>query len=213
MPLSAGQIRDLVAFGREQSGVEFKSTGPRKDPVLRAKVIRAMLAMANRRDGGSVIIGVKESSGILEVAGLTSLDALTWNHDSLADSVAEYADPRVVFDSYTVEVDGQTTLVIEVEEFTDAPVVCKRTYNDGKSAILRQGAVYVRSNRKPESREVANYDEMRELLDIATDKGVRRFVSRARAAGLGPAAFGHDPASGGADERAVAAFRAERGEL
>lgn len=179
--------------------------------MLRAKVIRGMLAMANRRDGGTVIIGVAEGGPTAALDGLSVADADTWKHDNLADSVAEYADPRLAFNSYLVEVDGHRVLAIEVEESADVPVLCKRTYQDGKSVILRDGALYVRSNRKPESREIANYDEMREVLDIATDKGVRRFVARARAAGLEAADPGLDRAATGVKH--AAAFQAERGDL
>lgn len=205
MPLSVEDIRALIAFGREQSGVEFKSAGDRADPALRGKVIRGMLAMANRRDGGTVIVGVREDPAGLALDGLDATQLASWKHDSLADTVAEYADPRVAFDSYAVTVDANTLFVIEVREFADVPVICKRTMQEGKTLLLRDGAMYVRSNRKPESREVANYDEMRELLDIATDKGVREFVSRARGAGLDVATT---PRVDSAE-----AFRAERGDL
>jgi len=165
-----------------------------------------MLAMTNRRDGGTVIVGVREETTGLILDGVTPLQATSWTHDDLSDTAAEYANPRVVFNSYTVVLDGQTVVVIEVEEFADVPVVCKRTLQEGKQLLLRDGAVYVRSNRKPESREVANYDEMRELIDIAIDKGVRRFVARARVAGL-------DVAGAPPPEDGESAFRAERGDL
>lgn len=185
MPLSDAEIKDLVAFGREQSGVEFKSAGVRTDSPFKGKIVRGMLAMANRRDGGLLLVGIREDANTqLKIEGLNSTQIATWKHDHIADTVAEYADPRVRFDSYVVEVDGLNVLVIAVSEFTDVPVVCKRALSDGARQILRDGAVYVRSNRKPESREVANYDEMRELLDIATDKGVRRFTTRASIVGL-----------------------------
>ncbi len=207
MPLSAADVNDLLAFGREQPGVEFKSAGSRTtDSTLRAKVVRAVLAMANRRDGGTVIIGVKEVANGLALDGLSAPQAASWKHDDLADTVAEYADPRVAFDSYALDVNGSTLIVISVEEFADVPVVCKRNFQDGKQLILRDGAVYVRSNRKPESREVANYDEMRELLDVATDRGVRRFVARATEAGLVIGA-------GQTTKAAADAFKAERGDL
>jgi predicted HTH transcriptional regulator len=207
MPLSATDLKDLLAFGREQGGAEFKSAGSRTaDPTLRAKVVRGILAMANRRDGGTVVVGVREDANGLALDSLNAQQAASWKHDDLADTVAEYADPRVVFDSYTVDVDGVTVVVISVNEFADVPVVCKRTFQDGTKLILRDGAVYVRSNRKPESREVANYDEMRELLDIATDKGVRRFVARATEAGL---VIG----SGTTTKAAADAYKTERGDL
>jgi predicted HTH transcriptional regulator len=205
MPLSSEDIRALIAFGREQSGVEFKSAGDRSDPALRGRVIRGMLAMANRRDGGTVIVGVREEPTGLRLDGLDAMQITSWKHDSLSDTVAEYADPRIGFDSYPIAVDGHALLVIEVREFSEVPVICKRTMQEGKTLVLRDGAMYVRSNRKPESREVASYDEMRELLDIATDKGVRAFVSRARGAGL-DVTFAPGPDN-------AAAFRAERGDL
>jgi len=202
--LSPDQIRELIGFGREQAGVEFKSAGDLSEPHLRAKVVRGMLAMGNRRDGGLLIVGIRDDGTTLYLDGLTPSQASSWAHDTLADTVAEYADPRLGFDSYRVTVDGHEVLVISVAEFTDVPVVCRRTLTVGKSAILRDGAVYLRSNRKPESREVANYDEMRELIELATDKGVRRFVTRARESGLEAAERGVD---------ADAAYRAERGDL
>lgn len=184
MPLSALDIRSLIALGRERSGVEFKGAGSRTDSPFKGKVVRGILAMANRRDGGLVLLGIKEQSdGGLAIEGLAPDQLATWRHDHLADTVAEYADPRIEFDSYFVDVDGQTIVVIAISEFPEFPVICKRALSDGRP-LLRDGAVYVRSNRKPESREVANYDEMRELLEMATDKGIRRFLTRASAVGL-----------------------------
>lgn len=207
MPASDKQIREFLAFGREQSAVEFKSAGALTTPGLRAKVVRAMLAMTNRRDGGVVIVGVAERDGVPQLDGLSEDDAATWKHDNLADAAAEYADPRISFSSALVDVDGARVLVIQIDEFDDAPVICRRDMTEGRQSILRSGAVYVRSNRKPESREVANYDEMRELLDVATDRGVRRFVARARSAGLDVSA---SPMSVLDSE---AAYSAERGDL
>ncbi len=47
----------LLALGYETNGVEFKGRGNRTDSAFLAGVIRAILGMANRRDGGLVIIG------------------------------------------------------------------------------------------------------------------------------------------------------------
>lgn len=53
------QFVELLALGHEQQGVEFKGPGPRTDKYLQGKVLRAILGMANRRDGGHIIIGVE----------------------------------------------------------------------------------------------------------------------------------------------------------
>lgn len=205
MAFSATDIKELLALGKEQSGVEFKRSGSLDDAPFKGKVVRGILAMANRRDGGTVIVGVKEESSTLALEGLSPEQQSTWKHDHLADAIAEYADPRAEFDSYALDVDGHCLLVIGVREFRDVPVICKRALGDDKRSLLRDGAVYVRSNRKPESREIANFDETRELLELATDKGVRSFVARASVGGL---VLSTSPRISASD-----AFMAERGDL
>lgn len=181
---SLEQIREIIARGAEQSGVEFKTAGVRDDPAIRGKVVRAILAMANRRDGGLVVLGVSDNGGAIALSGLTRLQADSWRPDHVGDTVAEYADPRVVFEVVELTLDEHLLVIIVVQPFDDVPVICKRTLQDGRRLILRSGAVYVRSNRKPESREIANFDEMRSLIDLATDREVRRFVARATQAGM-----------------------------
>lgn len=176
------EFREKLAFGREQSGVEFKGPGSRtENRQLQAKVIRAMLSMANRRDGGLVIIGVAEDdAGALLLSGLTDKDLATWNYDDLADAVASYADPSVGFDIEIKNYEGKNYLVIIVNEFEDVPVICKRDL----TGVLRDGACYVRTRRKPETSEIPTQSEMRDLLDLAIVKKLRNFVSTANAAGV-----------------------------
>jgi len=176
------EFREILAFGREQHGVEFKRGGSRKtDKRLLAKVIRAVLSMANRRDGGRVIVGVAEDNvGNLISNGILEEDLQSWKHDNLADSVAEYADPSVSFETEIFVFEGKNFLLIEVDEFEDIPVICKKDFEN----VLRSGACYVRARRKPETVEIPTQADMRDLLDLAIDKGVRKFVSRAERSGL-----------------------------
>ena len=67
-----------------------------------------------------------------------------------------------------------------VEEFSDIPVLCKRSYDN----VLRDGACYVRTRRKPETSEIPTQADMRDLLDLAIDKGVSKFLNRAQRVGL-----------------------------
>ena len=70
-------------------------------------------------------------------------------------------------------------MIIHVEEFADVPILCKRSYDD----VLREGACYVRSRRKPETSEIPTIADMRDLLDLAIDKGVAHYLDRARRIG------------------------------
>jgi predicted HTH transcriptional regulator len=179
------ELSALLQLDREQSGVEFKGPLARTDKVFFAKVTRAVLGMSNRRDGGVVVIGVEDVGGVLTPVGLTDEVLKTWVYDHVADGFAEYGDPSVAFDMSVVELDGKKFVVLRIEEFGEVPVLCRKSYGTKNGeVILRGGACYVRPRRKPETVEVATYADMRDLLDLATDKNVRRFVERAYGSGL-----------------------------
>jgi predicted HTH transcriptional regulator len=174
------EFEALLAAGHEQRGVEFKGPGPRSDKRFFARVVRAVLGMANRRDGGLVIIGVEDDRGQLKGIGLTPSQLSTWKYDDVADALAVYADPSVSFDLETVQISPCSYIVLRVQEFEDVPVLCNREYLD----IVRKGACYVRSRRKPETSEIPSQADMRDLIELATEKRLRRFVAEAQAAGL-----------------------------
>jgi predicted HTH transcriptional regulator len=186
------EFESLLAQGYETNGVEFKGPWIRTDKLFLAKVVRSILGMANRRDGGLVIIGVEESNK-LEPVGLSDEQAESWlNYDDLSASVDDYASPNVRFDHELRTFWGKKFVFIRVHEFDDIPILCAKDYNEfGKtSPILRRGACYVRARHKPETSEIPSEEEMRELLELAIDKGVRKFVTRAQKAGMFPAIQG-----------------------
>ncbi len=174
------EFADYLALDHELQGVEFKGPGQRSDKQLFAKVVRAVLGMTNRRDGGLVIIGVDDNGGVLTQVGLNAADLSTWKYDDVADSFAAYADPSVSFELEIREHDGKNYVVLQVQEFEEIPVLCKKDYPQ----VLRAGACYVSSRRKPETTEIPSQADMRDLLDLATEKRLRRFVAQIRAAGL-----------------------------
>lgn len=175
------EFKEIMARGREQRGVEFKQGGSRKDKRLLTKVVRAIIGMANRRDGGYVIVGVSEGESNIPIFdGVSNEDLFTWTSDTLADSLAEYADPGVNFDLKIIEFENKKYVAIVVHEFEDIPVICKKDYPD----VLRAGACYVRTRRKPETLDIPTQTDMRDVLDLAIEKGVRRFVAQAQASGM-----------------------------
>ena len=171
---------EIMGLDHELNGVEFKSPGPMSNRRLVMQVIKAILGMSNRRDGGKIIIGVGDNQGVLNPIGLTPLELSEWTPDAVADQVANYADPNATFTLEKREYEGNSYVVLTVEEFSDVPVLCKRDYGD----VLRAGACYVRPRRKPETTEIPTQADMRDLLDLAIEKGVTRFLERARRVGL-----------------------------
>lgn len=182
-------FESLLDLGYETNGVEFKGPGARTDKPFHAKVVRAVLGMANRRDGGLVIIGVESTN--LEPVGLNDLDLATWSdYDVLAESLNSCASPNLSFDMEILSYKCRNIFILRIREFSEIPVLCTKDYCDpGKTVpTLRRGACYVRSRHKPETAEIPSAQEMRELLELAIDKGVRRFVTRAQKAGMFPPA-------------------------
>ena len=174
------EFTDALAVGRETSGVEFKGPGVLSDGRLVAQVVRAALAMANRAQGGAVIVGIVDEGDAIQPVGLSTVELSTWTFDGLADQLARYADPNVIFNLETKVYNGNSFIILDIEEFSEIPVLCKRAYGN----VLRDGACYVRTRRKPESSELPTQTEMRELLDLAINKGVSLYLDRARRVGL-----------------------------
>lgn len=189
--MTEDQFAEYLTLGHELSNVEFKGPGSRTDQPLQAKIIRAVLGMANRRNGGVVILGVNEANSVLDPIGLTSAQLASWRaYDMVADLVNAYADPPMHFDLEVHQKDGRSFVVLIVQEFDEVPVLCKKLYvhqatqNPVQKKILRDGACYVRPRRKHETVEVPTATDMRDLLALATEKQVRRFVAQTKAAGI-----------------------------
>ena len=180
------EFESLLALGHESNGVEFKGPGKRSDKAFLALVIRAILGMANRRDGGLVILGVESKS--LEPVGLSDDDAALWlKYDELSEKVNVHASPNAQFELEDLSFRGRRLVIVRVREFSDVPILCAKDHGEKKgSPVLRRGACYVRARHKPETSEIPSEEERRELLELAIDKGVRKFVDRARMVGLLP---------------------------
>ena len=174
------EFAEAIALGHETRGTEFKGPGASSDTGFMAIVVRAVLGMSNRRDGGKVIIGVAEAGGTLNPVGLNETELASWKYDDVAARISAYADPSVEFEVEPKIYDSKSFVILHVEEFADIPVLCRRDYQ----GVLRNGACYVRSRRKPETSEIPTQEDMRDLLELATDKGVTRFLDRARRVGL-----------------------------
>jgi predicted HTH transcriptional regulator len=145
--ITSEQLQTILAFGSEQRGVEFKASGSLKDAHYRARVVRAVLGMANRRDGGLVVLGVNDGDPPSST-GLTHDLVAEWTkYDDVADQIDRYADPGVEFSVESVPCGTKSFVAIQVHEFLDQPVICQKAYQpDGGQLVLRRGAVYIRSS-------------------------------------------------------------------
>lgn len=177
--LTSEQLAQAIAYNRETRNIEFKGGGNWNDNSFQGKIIRGILALSNTRDGGNLIIGVRQQGATLVAEGVSSIDLPSWNEENVLRKVSEYADPpveiRINFSSF----EGKTFVVIAVEEFRELPTVCRKS-----GTHLAEGALYVRPFRKPESTPVPSQNEMRELLDMAVEKRLRKLMASLNRAGL-----------------------------
>lgn len=184
MALTVNQFLDLLNGGRETRSVEFKSGGPRINNTLSfAFVARAVLAMTNLPLGGWVVLGIQDNGAM---DGVNDADLPTWfEHDELTAGLNAYADPFVQVDVEKVSHDGKNFVLIRAQEFEEIPVLARKDSPpkaDGK-LVIRRGGCYVRPRLQAASVEVPTQTEMRELLDAAADKMLKKFLARAAAAG------------------------------
>lgn len=180
------EFAEILARGYELREVEYKGPGQRDQRPFLARVARAVIGMANLRDGGRVVLGVEDDGGRPRPVGLDPNQLASWSrYEDVVASLGEYAQPSVSFDLEVQRFQGLQLIVLRVHEFADIPVLAAREAHDERQQlILRRGACYVRSRHRVETAEIPTQDEMRELLDLAIEKGVRRFVEVAHAAGL-----------------------------
>lgn len=184
--MTEAEFDQLLALGEKQR-IEYKGAGSATDTAFIARIARAVLAMANRHDGGLVIIGVEEQARRLTCVGLDDPTRATWQaRDNVEAAINAYADPSASFD-IEFEPLSRRCVIIRVREFSDVPLLCKKGFTDpgkGGKEILRQGGCYVRPRRNVSSSEIAFQEDMRELIELATRKGIDKFVAQMRSGGF-----------------------------
>lgn len=169
------EFLDLVQLRKEGRHLEFKQSTPWRDAEFKAKLVKSILAFSNVRDGGAIVIGVTElDDGVFDLTGMEEAHEDTYDEDTIKSVVAEYADPYAVVHLDSATHRDLTFLVLTISEFDRIPVICKR---DG-TANLQSGRIYTRPYGIPQSIAVPTQTELREILDMATEKGIREFATR-----------------------------------
>lgn len=178
--LTDENIAAFVESGYEIRAVEFKGPESTRSTPFVANVARAALALANQRDGGFIIVGVDESDP--ERSGLSAEQLDEWlDYDNVVDKINRFADPPLRIDRAVRELPGGARVVVlQIAEFDDVPILAARDYE----RIIQKGQLYTRSLRKPESSARHTQNELREVLELATQKQLTRFMALAAAANL-----------------------------
>lgn len=184
--MDAAELEQIFLIGKESRSIEFKESVPWNDKLFKVKITKTILAMSNIRDGGNIIFGVKEGDDCeYTPVGMNEDDFNTYNIDEVSSFVSSYADPYVKLDLFKLEYDSKRFVVLKIFEFEEIPVICKKDYSSA-NFNLRKGALYVRPFRTVESVEVPSQNEMREILDLATEKNLKKFFQISKSVGILP---------------------------
>lgn len=181
-------LQYYILHGKEERYLEYKRsmvwTG---NDTTKVKIAKAMMAMANLRNGGVIVVGMQEvARGVWEPEAMTPEQVSSFTQDDVAQWVNDYATPAVQFSIEALTLNGNHFVIIQVQEFDASPVICRKQKVSGGEA-LEAGIIYYRSNRKIESAPISSDEDLREIIGLAVDKGISRHISRLHRLRLIPA--------------------------
>ena len=184
-PSNDDRIRVAIRRELELRDVEFKESQPFE--VLRFKIVKAAIGMANLRDGGLIIIGAHQREGRLRASGITKEHEATYDADDVIEAINRHARPPVnCIVRVLAEADGRRFVGIEVQPFDRSPVFCKRSTPDNVDSNDRlvEGSLYVRNSDRIGTTRVVDADLMAEILEIAAERQAAEIMQRSQRVGF-----------------------------
>lgn len=183
-----GRITLALSRCQEQPWLDFKESQPWQ--VLRWRLLKTIMGMANLRDGGLVLVGVAEDGTAWKLTGIEPAHLAAFDYDDIIDQLSKYASPQVSVDIVVHDhEDGKRYLAFHVHQFNDSPVVCRNNSPDDVKAKdrLAAGEVYVRpTTGKPQTVKVTDAARLHDLLELAAEFRARRMLEVGKRVGLVP---------------------------
>ena len=165
--MKTAELEQILEGGTETRKHEFKNSIPWNVKSF----VRAIFAMSNLKEGGYIIVGIDND---LNRIGVSESIKNTYILETMKDQINSFADPKVDFSiSITLDKEGKEYIIIKIFEFEEVPVLCKKD-----SYETNQGTLYYRnSNRRPESAPISNSTDMREIIELAAIKKMKKITS------------------------------------
>lgn len=92
--MSEQEIEDLIKYPNEERHLEFKGT-IYWDGDIRAKITKSIMALANLKDGGWIVIGKEEQDTMSFIeSGMTQRDYDSFDPDCVKAYVYERVEPQ-----------------------------------------------------------------------------------------------------------------------
>ena len=179
------EVELYIQHGKEERYLEYKGAMGWSSDFTKVAIAKAMMAMSNLRNGGVIVVGMKEiQRGTWEPDTMTAEQVASFTQDDIAQWVNDYAVPALHFTVESFLLEANHFVVIKVREFDGFPTMCRKPRTFRGREELKRGAVYYRSNAKNESAHISSDEDMRELITLAVDKRVAQSIQRLRELGL-----------------------------
>ncbi len=176
-----------IRHGKEERYLEYKGAMVWSSDYAKVEIAKAMMAMSNLRNGGVIVVGMKEvKRGVWKPDTMTNEQVTSFTQDDIAQWVNDYAVPSVQFIVGPFSLDTNKFVIIKVREFDSVPTICRKSKQFGDKEKLKKGAIYYRSNSKNESAPISSDEDMRELITLAVNKGVAQEIKLLRELELVP---------------------------
>jgi len=174
------KIVTALGLCQESHRVDFKESAAWMS--LRDKLVKTLLGMGNLRDGGIVVMGVSERDANWEITGITEENLRSYDVDDMLGYFGSFISPFAEIDVVQALHNDRNFLAIQIHEFQEIPLVCRRNGADPNHEGLFAGSVYVRPmGGVPRTTRVMDAQQMHDLLDLAAEKRARNLIRRARA--------------------------------
>lgn len=170
---SSDELTRFIEAAGESANIDAKGPMTWDGGEASAGLTKDILALANSRDGGVIVVGKDEPEhGKFVLTGLLEPQAATFETTRVATWVNNHCSPPVSLVCHRQEHQSRLFVVVAVSEFHDVPVICTKDFilpGKPQKFLLRKGAVYVRT-ANAESAPLSSVEEMRQLIGLATTK-------------------------------------------
>lgn len=154
------QLLQIIEAG-ESTSIDFKGKMNWNHLTTsdRLELIKDIVAMANSKDGGKIIIGVNDKTH--KIDGLSEIEMGSFDVTQLNDLIYKYAGPA--FHCFVSKNINLKIVIITIPESKVLPVIWKKEYDK-----IRKGTIFVRA--KANTEPLQDEYTLREIIDRATVK-------------------------------------------
>ncbi|MDD3236674.1 MAG: ATP-binding protein [Candidatus Gastranaerophilales bacterium] len=158
------EIIELISNKQETKNCDFKDSfsWTDLDRNHQCEIIKDIIAMANTKDGGQIVIGIEDRTWIIK--GLSKEQLKSYDVTQINNLLHEYTDPKHSCTIKQVQIEDKELIVIEVPEFTEDIIITKKD-----SSCIQRGRIYIRTDAASSEMVPSNH-EMRELIGRAITK-------------------------------------------